>query len=129
MIKLEDDSGIGKTFFCDSLRAVLNTWEVIGDYPVKNKKTNENIDVLLMNGIESMDKSDLRMENTLFIIDEADILLTNYPDMIDSILSNKTSYFLFMLRADIPGMIFDYYEKAYITHDVSKKLVQMHYYT
>lgn len=129
--KIEDYSGIGKTFMCDSLRAALNTWEDTGVYPVKDKETDENIKVKIIDGVKeykSENKVDYSEPNTLYIIDEADIYLSRKPEVVPEILDNDSSYFVFMLRANIDRLCFDYYEKAYLVQDIPNRKVYMKYY-
>lgn len=126
--KIADDSGVGKTYFCEALRASIDTYADVGIYPVKDKDTGNHIPVKFISGVESDEKSDLSAEGILFILDEADLYLLNHHEVIEEILNNRTSYFLFMLRAEIPGLSFGYAERAYFICDADKREICIKYY-
>lgn len=127
--KVYDKSGKGKTFLCESLKSALNTWKDTGVYPVKDTDTNKNIRVKILNGIDNFLSDELKDANTLYIIDEADAYLMNHPESVDIILNNESSKFIFMLRAGIKGLKFDYNEKAFMTYNEETKTIGIQYYT
>lgn len=50
--KINDNSGVGKTFLCKSIEASINTSKDTGVYPVKNLETGESINTLVIDGLE-----------------------------------------------------------------------------
>ncbi len=98
----------------------------LGTTPVIDIDSNNPMTVIIVNGIESTTET-FTDRNTLFIIDEADILFTQRPDLIQNILENETSYFLIIARAVNRELTFDYTERAKLKRDANDKIISLRY--
>lgn len=127
--KIHDNSGVGKSFLCESLIASINTAKDTGVYPVTDLDTGDLINTIVLNGLDKYTDDVLertKSSNSLIIIDEADMLLLGQPELVKAILSNETSCFIFMLRAMVEGLDFDYFEYAKL--EVIEKNITINYF-
>lgn len=128
--KLCDDSGVGKSFFCHALKTALNTYIDTGEYPVKDKNTKENIKVKVVNALDitiNELKQTLLTENSLIIIDDADMMFSRHPELSKIVLNNQSSLFILIARSVITGLPFGYKEHAMV--ETSKKELRIVYYS
>lgn len=129
LTKIHDNSGVGKSFLCETLIASINTSKDTGIYPVTDLDTGDLINTIIINGLDNYSDdvmTKVKCPNSLIIIDEADMLLLGKSELIKAILSNESSYFIFMLRAMIDGLDFDYSEYAKL--EVAEKKIVINYF-
>lgn len=124
--KLSDNSGTGKTYLCNALISSMKVSKDLGITPVMDIDSNNPMTVIIVNGTERTTET-FTERNTLFIIDEADILFTQRPDLIQNILENETSYFLIIARAVNQELTFDYTERAKLKRDANDKIISLRY--
>lgn len=129
LTKIHDNSGVGKSFLCEMMIASINTSKDTGIYPVIDLDTGDSINTIVINGLDThlkdvMEK--VKCPDSLIIIDEADMLLLRKPELIKAILSNRSSYFIFMLRAMVDGLDFDYSEYAKL--EATEKKIVINYF-
>lgn len=102
--KILGNSGTGKTFFCNSLRDNLKIADVLGIYPVTDADTKENIPTIVVD-LNSLEPDIVKnRENTLIVIDDADIILKEHRSIINDILNNSSNSYIFMCRSTIPNL-------------------------
>lgn len=124
--KLSDNSGAGKTYLCNALISSLKVSKDLGINPVIDIENDNPIAVIVVNGTEGTTET-FTEKNTLFIIDEADILFTERPDLVQNILDNDSSYFLIIARALVRELVFDYTERAKLKKDSEHKKIYLKY--
>lgn len=124
--KLTDNSGTGKTYLCNALVSSLKVSRDLGRYPVMDADSGEPVKAVIVNGTEGTTET-FTDGDTFYVIDEADILFMDRPDLVQNILNNETSYFLLITRALIVNLPFDYSERAKLKRDTEQKVISLRY--
>ncbi|MBP3609930.1 MAG: hypothetical protein J6J42_06300 [Lachnospiraceae bacterium] len=125
--KLCDDSGVGKSFLCESLKTALKTYEDTGKYPVKDKNTLENVPTIVIDGLNVTSmyaEEQLARKGTLIVVDEADMLFNKYSHLGEIVLENENSIFVLVARSVIKELPIGYDGYAKIRNENRKIVVE-----
>lgn len=94
---LSDNSGIGKTYLLKVIKQALEASEYSPLKAEKDGKECKNVYLILEDTPIDIIREYI-LKNGFIIIDECDILFTDYPELIDSINKNKKADYMLIMR-------------------------------
>ena len=100
---LSDNSGIGKTYLLKVIKQAIEASEYSPLKAEKNGSECKDIYLILENTPINIIRETI-VKNGFIIIDECDILFTDYPELIDIVNKNREADYMLIMRGIPSGL-------------------------